>query len=209
MGFVMVYVESGVRSRQIVAAARVVITRDGVAGTTVRAVAQEAAIPLGTLQYVFPTKQQLLRAVIEDLVEELANNLMSSVPRGDDLESAIGHGIRTFWNELVVGDAERVQLAQYELTTYALRTAGLEDLARWQYKRYTDVVAGWLQRAAPRGGEENAFDSRQLARLVVAGVDGLIMQYVVNPDPDRGRDDIEAMISMVIHRADVRPAIES
>lgn len=199
----MVYVESGVRSRQIVAAARVVITRDGVAGTTVRAVAQEAAIPLGTLQYVFPTKQQLLRAVIEDLVEELASNLMSSVPRGDDLESAIGHGIRTFWNELVVGDAERVQLAQYELTTYALRTAGLEDLARWQYERYTDVVAGWLQRAAA------AVDSRQLARLVVAGVDGLIMQYVVNPDPDRGREDIEAMISMIIHHAEMRPAIES
>jgi AcrR family transcriptional regulator len=203
MGFVMVYVESGVRSRQIVAAARVVVTRDGVAGTTVRAVAQEAAIPLGTLQYVFPTKQQLLRAVIEDLVEELASNLMSSVPRGDDLESAIGHGIRTFWNELVVGDAERVQLAQYELTTYALRTAGLEDLARWQYERYTDVVAGWLQRAAA------AVDSRQLARLVVAGVDGLIMQYVVNPDPDRGREDIEAMISMIIHHAEMRPAIES
>lgn len=205
----MVYVESAVRSRQIVAAARVVITRDGVVGTTVRAVAQEAAIPLGTLQYVFPTKQQLLRAVIEDLVEELASNLMSSVPRGDELESAIGQGIRTFWNELVVGDAERVQLAQYELTTYALRTAGLEDLARWQYERYTDVVAGWLQRAAPRVGEENSFDSRQLARLVVAGVDGLIMQYVVNPDPDRGREDIEAMIAMIIDRADVRPAIES
>ena len=195
----MVYVESAVRSGQIVAAARVVITRDGVAGATVRAVAQEAAIPLGTLQYVFPTKQQLLRAVIEDLVEELASNLMSSVPRGDDLESAIGHGIRTFWNELVVGDAEGVQLAQYELTTYALRTAGLEDLARWQYERYTDVVAGWLQRAA------TPVDSRRLARLMVAGIDGLILQYVVNPDPDRGREDIEAMIAMITHHAEMCP----
>lgn len=199
----MVYVESAVRSGQIVAAARVVIARDGVAGTTVRAVAQEAAIPLGTLQYVFPAKQQLLRAVIEDLVEELASNLLSSVPGGADLEHAIGHGIRTFWNELVVGDAEGVQLAQYELTTYALRTAGLEELARWQYERYTDVVAGWLQRAA------TPVDSRRLARLMVAGIDGLILQYVVNPDPDRGREDIEAMIAMIIHHAEMRPAIET
>ena len=198
----MVYVESTVRSRQIVAAARVVITRDGVAGTTVRAVAQEAGIPLGTLQYVFPTKQQLLRAVIEDLVEELASNLLSSVSPGADLEYAIGHGIRTFWNDLVVGDAEGVQLAQYELTTYALRTAGLEELARWQYERYTDVVAGWLQRAA------TPVDARRLARLIVAGIDGLILQYVVNPDPDRGRDDIEAMITMITRHAEMRPAIE-
>ena len=199
----MVYVESAVRSRQIVAAARVVITRDGVAGTTVRAVAQEAGIPLGTLQYVFPAKQQLLRAVIEDLVEELASNLLSSVSPDADLEYAIGHGIRTFWNDLVVGDAEGVQLAQYELTTYALRTAGLEELARWQYERYTDVVAGWLQRAA------TPVDARRLARLIVAGIDGLILQYVVNPDPDRGRDDIEAMIAMITHHAAMRPALES
>jgi AcrR family transcriptional regulator len=199
----MVYVESAVRSRQIVAAARVVITRDGVAGTTVRAVAQEAGIPLGTLQYVFPAKQQLLRAVIEDLVEELASNLLSSVSPDADLEYAIGHGIRTFWNDLVVGDAEGVQLAQYELTTYALRTAGLEELARWQYERYTDVVAGWLQRAA------TPVDARRLARLIVAGIDGLILQYVVNPDPDRGRDDIEAMIAMIVHHAAMRPALES
>jgi AcrR family transcriptional regulator len=199
----MVYVESAVRSRQIVAAARAVITRDGVAGTTVRAVAQEAGIPLGTLQYVFPAKHQLLRAVIEDLVEELADNLMSSVPPGCDVEYAIGHGIRTFWNDLVIGDAEGVQLTQYELTTYALRTAGLEELARWQYERYTDVVAGWLQRAA------TPVDARRLARLVVAGIDGLILQYVVNPDPDRGREDIEAMIAMITHHAAMRPALES
>lgn len=209
MGFVMVYVESAVRSRQIVAAARVVITRDGVAGATVRAVAQEAAIPLGTLQYVFPTKQQLLRAVIEDLVEEIASSLQSSAPLDADLEHAIGHGVRTFWNELVVGDAERVQLAQYELTTYALRTAGLEDLARWQYERYTDVVAQWLQRAAARAGDENAIDCRRLARLIVAGVDGLILQFVVHPDRDRGREDIEALIAMVIRHLDVRPATGS
>jgi AcrR family transcriptional regulator len=199
----MVYVESAVRSRQIVAAARAVITRDGVAGTTVRAVAQEAGIPLGTLQYVFPAKHQWLRAVIEDLVEELADNLMSSVPPGCDVEYAIGHGIRTFWNDLVIGDAEGVQLTQYELTTYALRTAGLEELARWQYERYTDVVAGWLQRAA------TPVDARRLARLVIAGIDGLILQYVVNPDPDRGREDIEAMIAMITHHAAMRPALES
>jgi AcrR family transcriptional regulator len=199
----MVYVESAVRSRQIVAAARAVITRDGVPGTTVRAVAQEAGIPLGTLQYVFPAKHQLLRAVIEDLVEELADNLMSSVPPGCDVEYAIGHGIRTFWNDLVIGDAEGVQLTQYELTTYALRTAGLEELARWQYERYTDVVAGWLQRAA------TPVDARRLARLVIAGIDGLILQYVVNPDPDRGREDIEAMIAMITHHAAMRPALES
>lgn len=201
----MVYVESAVRSRQIVAAARAVITRDGVAAATIRAVSKEAGIPLGTLQYVFPTKQQLMRAVIKNLVEEIGGILRSSAPLDAGLEHALAKGVRSFWNDLVVGEAP-IQLAQYELTTQALRTAGLEDMARRQYEGYTDVVTEWIQQAAARAGEETAIDARQLARLIVAGVDGLILQYVVDPDPDRGRRDIEAMIAMIIRYADVRPA---
>ena len=68
----MVYVEAAVRRRQLVASARSVLMRDGVARTSLRAIAEEAGIPLGTLQYVFPSKELLLRAVIEDVVEELA-----------------------------------------------------------------------------------------------------------------------------------------
>ena len=204
----MVYVESAVRSRQIVAAARAVITRDGVAAATIRAVSKEAGIPLGTLQYVFPTKQQLMRAVIENLVEEIGGILRSSAPLDAGLEYALAKGVRSFWNDLVVGEAP-IQLAQYELTTQALRTAGLEDMARRQYEGYTDVVTEWIQQAAGRAGEETAIDARQLARLIVAGVDGLILQYVVDPDPDRGRQDIEAMIAMIIRHADVRPAAGS
>ncbi len=204
----MVYVESAVRSRQIVAAARAVITRDGVGGATVRAVASEAGIPLGTLQYVFPTKQQLMRAVIEDLVEEIAGTLRSSAPLDAGLEHALAVGVRSFWNVLVVG-AERAQLAQYELTTQALRTAGLQDLARWQYERYTDVVVEWLEQAAVGAGEQSAIGYRRLARLIVAGVDGLILQYIAEPDPDRGEEDVEAMIAMIIGHADVRSAAGS
>lgn len=201
----MVYVESAVRNRQIVAAARAVIARDGVAAATVRAVAHEADIPLGTLQYVFPAKQQLIRAVIEDLIEELGGTLRSSAPLDAGMEHALAEGVRRFWNDLVVSD-EPIQLAQYELTTHALRTAGLEDLARRQYEGYVDAVAEWIHEAAARAGEESSIERRRLARLIVAGVDGLILQYVVDPDPDRGRDDVEAMIAMIVGYAGVRPA---
>lgn len=204
----MVYVESAVRSRQVVTAARTVITRDGLAATSIRAVAKEAGIPLGTLQYVFPTKQQLMRAVIEDLIEELSGTLRSSAPLDAGLEHALAEGMRRFWNDLVVGD-EPIQLAQYELTTHALRTAGLEDLARRQYEGYVDAVAEWIREAAARAGEESSIETPRLARLIVAGIDGLILQFIVDPDPDRGRADVEAMIAMIIRHAGVRPAAGS
>lgn len=124
----MVYVESAVRGRQIIAAARGVLVRDGVARTTMRAVADEAQIPLGTLQHVFPTKQKLLRAVIEDVVEEIAEVLRTSADLDDGLEHAVRQGIRGFWNTLVVGH-DNLQLVQFELVVQALRTPGLEDLS--------------------------------------------------------------------------------
>jgi AcrR family transcriptional regulator len=199
----MVYVEAAVRRRQLVASARIVLMRDGVARTSLRAIAEEAGIPLGTLQYVFPSKGLLLRAVIEEVVEEIAALLKEDVELGGGLEGAIRHGVSTFWS-LLVAEERDLQLMQYELTTYALRTAGQEDLARWQYERYCGVVAAWLQEAADNAGETSAVPFDRLARLMVAGVDGLILQHVCDPDASRSREDLDAMLEMIVGLTGVR-----
>jgi AcrR family transcriptional regulator len=199
----MVYVEAAVRRRQLVASARTVMMRDGVARSSLRAIAEEAGIPLGTLQYVFPSKELLLRAVIEDVVEELAALLKEDVELGDGLEGAIRHGVRAFWSGLVAEERD-LQLMQYELTTYALRTAGQEDLARWQYEQYCGVVAAWLQEAADNAGETSAVPYARLARVMVAGIDGLILQRICDPDASRSREDLDAMLVGLVGLAGVR-----
>ena len=199
----MVYVEAAVRRRQLVASARTVMMRDGVARSSLRAIAEEAGIPLGTLQYVFPSKELLLRAVIEDVVEELAALLKEDVELGDGLEGAIRHGVRAFWSGLVA-EERNLQLMQYELTTYALRTAGQEDLARWQYEQYCGVVAAWLQEAADNAGETSAVPYARLARVMVAGIDGLILQRICDPDASRSREDLDAMLVGLVGLAGVR-----
>jgi AcrR family transcriptional regulator len=199
----MVYVEAAVRRRQLVASARTVMMRDGVARSSLRAIAEEAGIPLGTLQYVFPSKELLLRAVIEDVVEELAALLKEDVELEGGLEGAIRHGVSTFWSGLVA-EERNLQLMQYELTTYALRTAGQEDLARWQYEQYCGVVAAWLQEAADNAGETSAVPYTRLARVMVAGIDGLILQRICDPDASRSREDLDAMLVGLVGLAGVR-----
>lgn len=193
----MAYLTSAVRSKQVVAAARAVLLRDGVARTTMRTVAAEADIPLGTLQHVFPTKQGLLRAVIEDVVDEMAEVLRSSADLEAGLEHAIRQGLRNFWTRLVVGH-RGLQLMQYELVTSALRTPGLEALPVWQYERYRDVVTDWCREAATRAGETCAVPFERLARVIVAGIDGLILQHVVDPNPARAQEDLEALIEVLV-----------
>ena len=68
----MAYIKASERRGQLVAAARAVLAPDGVAGTTLRAVATEAKVPLGTLHYVFPTKDLLITAVIPGVTDEVS-----------------------------------------------------------------------------------------------------------------------------------------
>ncbi|WP_405558476.1 TetR/AcrR family transcriptional regulator [Streptomyces sp. NBC_01171] len=199
----MPYIEASVRHRQFVAAARTVLARDGVGRTSLRAVATEAGVPLGTMQYVFPSKELLLRAVIEDVIEETAEVFRAAADLDGGLEHAIRRGVEDFWVRLVDGRSD-LQVMQYELTNHALRTVGMESLARWQYERYAAVVADWCQQAAQRAGEICAVPFAQLGRLVVAGLDGLIMQYVCDPHPARSRQDLEAVTEMLVGLSGVR-----
>ena len=201
----MAYVKAAERSGQLVAAAREVLARDGVASATLRAVAAEAGVPLGTLHYVFPSKELLLKAVIEDVVDEIAEVLNGAANVDKGLGYAIRHGIEDFWSQLVEGHPN-LQLMQYELTAYSLRTAGLESLARWQYDRYCRIVAAWCQEAANRAGETCAIPFESLARVLVASIDGLILQRVCDPDASRSRRDLDVVIEMLVHIAGARPA---
>jgi len=58
--------------------------------------------------------------------------------------------------------------------------------------------------AAENAGETCPIPYDQLARLIVGGLDGLILQYVCAPDPGRARADLDLLITMLIGL--VRPA---
>lgn len=193
----MAYVEAAIRRRQLVAAARAAFSRDGVATTSLRAVAAEAGVPLGTMQYVFPTKEQLLRAVIEDVVDEIADVLAAVGDPDHGLEHAVRTALTGFWDRLVEPYRD-LQLVQYELTVYSLRTTGQEELARWQYERYADVVAQWCRAAASSAGQTCPIPFDQLARTILAGLDGLILQHVCDPDPKRSQENLETLIAAVV-----------
>lgn len=200
----MARVEPAVRSRQLIAAARDVLSRDGVANTPLRAVAAAGAVPLGTMQYVFPTRELLLRAVIEDVVTEIGEVFTTSAPTGEGLAHAIRNGLRAFWERLASN--RNLQIMQYELTMYSLRTDGQEELARWQYSSYADVVAEWCAKEARAAGEVAAIPLPQLGRMIVACIDGLILQYVCDPDDERADRDLETMIEMLVGLAAPRSA---
>ncbi|MFL0178044.1 MULTISPECIES: TetR/AcrR family transcriptional regulator [unclassified Mycobacterium] len=200
----MAYVKASEREGQIVAAAMRVLRDVGVAGTTLRGVAAEAGIPLGTLHYVFPSKDLLLRAVIAAVMDDVVDAVRADLQLDRGVAHALRQGVTNFWTTLVESDTG-LQIMQYELAMYSVRSEGSGGLAQLQYERYTALVTQFCAQAAQAAGERCAVDFDSLGRLALALVDGLIVQYVTNPDSERARRDLDRAVDMVVQFADPQP----
>ncbi|MBJ8339422.1 TetR/AcrR family transcriptional regulator [Antrihabitans sp. YC3-6] len=200
----MGYVKAVERREQIVEAAIRVLSSVGVPNTTLRAIAVEAGVPLGTLHYVFPSKDEMLRAVIAALIDEVLVAVKSGLELDRGLAHALRHGVFRFWDTLVEGGVG-VQVMQYELAMYSVRSEGSGGLAQLQFERYTALVSEFCEQAANAANESCAVDFGTLGRLSLAVLDGVIVQYVTNPDSVRARRDLERAIEMVVKYADPQP----
>lgn len=200
----MAYVKASEREQQIIAAAIAEFSDSGVPRTTLRAVASRAGIPLGTLHYVFPTKDQLLRSVILAVIDEISAALRAELSVARGVEDALRLGIGNFWTKLVSHEVG-LQTMQYELMTYSLRSGSDGHLARLQYERYSAVVTEFCENAAQAAGERCAVGFDSLGRIALAQIDGLILQYVASPDLQRAQRDLTNAIDMLVLFADPQP----
>lgn len=199
----MVYLKAAEREDQIIAAAVTVLSNVGVAAMTLRAVAAEAGVSLGTVQYIFPAKDQLLHAVITRVIRDISDALRPDLAPGKGVEHVLRQGVTGFWEKLVE-DNVGLQIMQYELLAYAVRN-GDHRLAHQQYDSYTSVVADFCEQAARAAGERCAIGFDTLGRLALAQVDGLILQYIARPDAHRARRDLQRALDMLVAYADPQP----
>ncbi|MET8425240.1 TetR/AcrR family transcriptional regulator [Nocardia sp. NPDC004860] len=204
----MVYVKASEREEQIVAAAITTLSELGVPATTLRAVAAQAGLALGTLHYVFPTKDKLLRAVITTLIRDISEALRAELELDKGVEHALRHGVTSFWERLVRNQIG-LQIMQYELMAYSVRSDAGGSLAQLQFERYSSVVTEFCEQAAQAAGERCAVGFDTLGRLALAQVDGLILQYISRPDDDRARRDLNQALDMLVLFADPQPVARS
>ena len=176
----MARVQAKVRREQLIDAAVRVATRDGVASTTTRAVAAEAGASLASVHYCFDSKQELLREVLISIINELTGDVPDGPPDGAGVAGMLRADLGALW--AVVEREPGKQQVTYELTHYALRTEGLEELARWQYEVYYARSAERLRAVAARAGVEWTLPLPVLTRMLMNMIDGLVLGWLVDRD---------------------------
>ncbi len=109
----MARVTASERRQQLIDAAFRVMTRDGVAAASTRAIAAEANAPLASFHYVFSSKEELLREVTESLVEQMLGAAMEGLEPTSDAKVSLRQGLHNLWDVSEATAAEQQML--YEL----------------------------------------------------------------------------------------------
>ncbi|WP_307324051.1 TetR/AcrR family transcriptional regulator [Microbacterium sp. SORGH_AS_0862] len=184
------------RRAQLIAAAIEVMTTEGIEAVSTRRVAQEAGVSVGVVHYCFGTKENLLRRVIEQLVDDIRRSAQARITPGQDLTASLSKATEAF-----MGDVEERpdrHLLTYEIVTYALRTEGSEDLAVWLYECYQSATVDTLEAAAVAAGVRWTVPVEVVARILTAANDGVTLEWLVRRDGTQARTTFAHVIDAVL-----------
>lgn len=175
---------------RIIKGAREALEEGGMEALTTRRIAASAGVKLATLHYYFDSKESLLLAVLEDLIAEMDEAYRQDVALPKAPEDRVEALIRASWR--YIQRTRGKQIAQTELTLYALRTKGSEWLAARQYNAYIDFYGHLV--FEDDSDDELRRIGRAVARQMLIGIDGIILQSYALEDLSASNEDIEALI---------------
>jgi TetR/AcrR family transcriptional regulator, regulator of biofilm formation and stress response len=158
------------------------IERSGIEAVTHRAVGEECGVPLGSVTYYFPTRDELLREALELWVDEEVERL-SAVAEAITAEGLSPSEGAARWGELLRGNDPH-QASQFELYLHASRTPELREAAAQAFAAYERVAA-----AALRAAGLPAEDAAESAALFVALADGMGLRRLAEPGARAAFDD--------------------
>jgi len=176
----MVRLKSDERRDLIVQAAIRVIAGHGVAAATTRAIVAEADMSLASFHYAFRSHAEMMRELIAYVVDAEVSAAFATVQPGHDIRTTIRDGMQAYL-DYVTADPGHEQVL-FELFHYALRTPGLEPLAREQYEKYHQSVAQVVTGAAEVAGVRWRVLPAEVARLVVTFTDGITLAWLADRD---------------------------
>jgi TetR/AcrR family transcriptional regulator, transcriptional repressor for nem operon len=165
---------AGKRER-LVAGASELLHHQGVAATSLAEIAQAADVPLGNVYYYFKSKDELIRAVVAEHIEEVDTmlNALDAIPAPADRLKAL---VRR-WDHM------REIVARYGCPVGTLaceldrRSDGLDVEAAGPIRRILDWSAAQIQHLS-------SADPHELAITLFAGVQGGALLANALRDPD-------------------------
>jgi AcrR family transcriptional regulator len=149
-----------------------------------------------TVHYTFGTKEDLYRAVMEQLTHDLIAQVGRSAPADAGFEETVAALAAALWR--TVREQPTTHQLLTELSMFALRTPRLQEALEGHYREVTAVTTKLVTEAAERTGHRLAQPAETLARFFLAGFDGLSVQHLSLPDEEAELTCLQALVSAVV-----------
>lgn len=161
----------------ILTAAREVFAREGHAGLTMRMVAEETGIAAGNISYYFPSKRELLEAMLR---EELVNYIEEHIRQ---IENKIASPLEILLDivEFYVGNSRSSYQFFYQLWGYAGSSRAAMALISELYRPVGRIIFHLIRLAKP---ELDYVDVRKLVLQIVSLLEGVRICIGLGPDDD-------------------------
>jgi len=172
------------KAQRIVAAMRESVGTLGAAGATFDRVAERAGVSRGLLHYYFGSKERLLVEVVRHDTELRIGALERNLAKADTLEAIVDVLVSQVRNFLAEDPA--AQAVIYEMLSASRHHDDLRREMGELYRQVRGQVAGVLREKDAAGVVKLRDDAANVAAVLFALGDGIVMQILSDPDWDSG-----------------------
>jgi AcrR family transcriptional regulator len=160
------------RRGQLVQAAFDLIADHGFEGLRTRDVAALAGVNIATLHYYFPTKEALIRGVLQHAMDRFRTSLTPHGSPSDQLRNYLRAAPALLKQEPQLG------LVMAELALRSARDGSIAAIMSEIYATWHATVRGLLRKAVKSGQLEPGMDSDAVAALIMATLSGMTLPAV-------------------------------
>jgi AcrR family transcriptional regulator len=178
------------RRQELVLAALHQIATLGFEGLRTREVAAEAGVNIATLHYYFPTKEALIRGVLEYAMGRFRSTLE---PHGSP-EVQLRNHLRAV--RRLLHDEPQVGAVMAELALRSARDESIATLMRATNDAWHATMRGLLRRAVKEGHLRSELDSDEAAALVVATLTTMTLPTAAAPRTDLALRQVERWLGL-------------
>lgn len=165
------------------------IAEHGFEGLRTREVAADAGVNIATLHYYFPTKEALIRGVVEYAMGRFRSTL---APHGSPDAQLTNHlkAVRALLrNEPEIG------AVMGELALRSARDASLARILRESNDVWHRTLRGLLRRSARAGSLSPELDTDEAAAMIVATLTSMVLPSIALARKDQAQRELERWLN--------------
>jgi AcrR family transcriptional regulator len=186
---------------QLLRGALTCLHEKGYARTTARDIAAASGANLASIGYHFGSKENLMNEAVARTCEEWTEAIGAATFSEPDVAPL--ERVARSWQAMIGAFEERrIELVSFvEAMAQAERSDELRERMAALYRRLRDAVAEMVRNSLGDQAELSGADARVVASYLIAVCDGLVLQWLLDPEDTPDADQLIAALGAALAQA--------